>query len=57
MAWQLRRDCASKLGPVKQVVLALLDLVEGIESLAHDAVAGRAGTAHVAGMFDLDAVV
>ena len=44
-------------GPVEQIVLALLDLVEGIEPLAHDAVTGRAGTAHVAGMLDLDAVV
>ncbi|MPM57347.1 hypothetical protein SDC9_104169 [bioreactor metagenome] len=44
-------------GLVEQVLFLFLRLVQGVEALLDDDMAGRAGAAHITGMLDIDAVV
>ena len=44
-------------GAIEQVFFLLFGLIERRETIAHDDVAGRAGTAHLAGVRDVDAVL
>src|SRR5574341_44013 len=44
-------------GAVEQVFFALVHLVERVEALAHDHVAGGAGATHLASMLDRDVVL
>jgi hypothetical protein len=42
---------------IKQIFFVFIELIERVEALSHDNVAGSTGAAHVAGVLDVDAVL